>query len=418
MKSDAFYTFLEMEFSTDVKELIRRQGFSSANSLIHSNVHPLDIIQLNSKDPNVILVKQIIAFHQNDDTWIIKPGILYDVNCLMSSLRQAQDKKTSHRSLEGIFVSSNVFDSFPWLKSLIIFCQNQLSSLTEKKSDCLMSFIEHMVENSMKPPNRYRYSDQIEELAFVLNLLSGRQGYEFIRLNLPGAFPSITTLSNRFNENREKISEGQFRFDSLKDYFQSMNVEYAFASEDVTGVVKKVSYDCQSNSFVGFCPTLHSDGFPRSSGLDVPSFYDLENRFMSDPISPFLYIHAIQPIKSHSTHGSPFLLSAYGTDNKFTTSDVINRWLKIFDESLKRGIRIIGFSTDCDARYLRAMRVISNFFAHVPNYDFRKRSNVFTIDLSHRWKWFYLDSTQLFLVFQVTKIILLFYFKTILSRYF
>ncbi len=74
---------------------------------------------------------------------------------------------------------------------------------------------------------------------------------------------------------------------------------------------------------------------------------------------------------------------------------------KIFDESLQRGIRIIGFSTDCDARYLRTMRLTTNYFASLPNFDFRQRSDVFKIKLPNAWNWFYLDSTQLFLVFQV-----------------
>ena len=118
-----------------------------------------------------------------------------------------------------------------------------------------------------------------------------------------------------------------------------------------------------------------------------------------------LNIHAIQPIKSPFSQASPFLLSAYGTDNKFETSHVINRWLKIFDESLERGIRVVGFSTDCDARYLRAMRLVSNFFATLPNYDFRERSDAFKVHLPGNWTWFFLDPTQLFVVLQVANTI-------------
>jgi len=47
------------------------------------------------------------------------------------------------------------------------------------------------------------------------------------------------------------------------------------------------------------------------------------------------------------------------------------------------------------------MRLTTNFFASLPNFDFRQRSDVFKIHLPTEWKWFYLDSTQLFLVFQV-----------------
>lgn len=400
MKSTGFYAFLETEFSMEVKELVRLQGFSSAYSLIHSNTHPLDIVRINSKDSNLIAIKQLVAFHQTDDTWIIKPGIQYDVNCLMAALHRIEQQRTPNESSGGVFVTSDLLDRFPWLNHLIIFCQNQLSSLNRGDLSCLTCFIENIAENLMKQPNRYRYSDQIEEFAFVLYILAGRQGYEFIRLNLPGALPSPTTLSTRFKGNGKKILEGQFRFDSMQDYLRPMSVQYVFAAEDCTRIVKKVSYDRQSNSFVGFCPSIQNDGFPRSS-LDIQSFYDLENKFATEPMSSSLNIHAIQPIKPPFSQASPFLLSAYGTDNKFETSHVINRWLKIFDESLERGIRVVGFSTDCDARYLRAMRLVSNFFATLPNYDFRKRSDAFKVNLPASWKWFFLDPTQLFVVLQV-----------------
>lgn len=62
----------------------------------------------------------------------------------------------------------------------------------------------------------------------------------------------------------------------------------------------------------------------------------------------------------------------------------------------------MGFSTDCDACYLRTMRILTNFFASLQNFDMRKRANVFKVNLPHNWNWFYHDSTQLFVVFQVT----------------
>jgi hypothetical protein len=181
-----------------------------------------------------------------------------------------------------------------------------------------------------------------------------------------------------------------------------MNIKYAFASEDCTGIIQKVSYDRLSNSFIGFTLPLHSNGFPRPSAFRIETFSDLEATFKNETLSSSLNIHAIQPITCQGQHSSPFLISAYGTDNKFDSYDLINRWLKIYDESLQRGVRIIGFSTDCDARYLRTMRLVTNFFASLPNFDFPQRSDVFKVDLPLEWNWFYLDSTQLFLVFQVT----------------
>ena len=47
------------------------------------------------------------------------------------------------------------------------------------------------------------------------------------------------------------------------------------------------------------------------------------------------------------------------------------------------------------------MRLVTNFFASLPNVDLRKRPNVFKGDLPDTWNWFCLDLVQLFVVFQV-----------------
>lgn len=255
----------------------------------------------------------------------------------------------------------------------------------------------------MKSPNRYRYSDEIEQFALVLSILGRRQVYEYARINLPGSLPSLTTLSTIFNQYREQLLEGEFRFDSMKNQFESMKVKYAFAAEDCTSVIRKVCYDGWSNSFVGFCPRLQNDGFPQLSSFAIESLSDLEIAFETESLSSLLNVYAIRPITSESQHSSPFVLSAFGSDNKFQTHHVIARWLKIFDESLKRGIRILGFSSDCDSRYLRTMRLVTNFFASLPNVDLRQSPNVYKVDIPSNWKWFYLDPKQLFLVFQVMK---------------
>ena len=403
LKGDSFYTFLQCTFSPEIKEIARLQGFTSAFSLLHSNRHLLELIQLDSNDPNLIAIKQVAAFRLKNDTWVIKPGIQYDADLLMSALRRMDYKETVNRSDGAILVSSDVLTAFPWLKSLIVFCQNSKMARDQANLICLSSFIENLANNLVKSSNQNRYSTLVEEFAFALSMLGGRQAYEFIRINLPGSLPSITNLSDLYNESREHLIEGAFRFDAMGDHFKAMDVKYAFISEDCTGVVQSVSYDRQSNSFVGFCPPLETDGFPKASSFNFRSFNDLEVVFKTLPRSSLLNIHAIQPITRSGQHSSPFLLSAYGSDNKFDTYDLLSRWLKLFDESLGRGIRLVGFATDCDPRYLRTMRLVTNFFASLPNLDLRKRPHVFNVRTPKKWNWFYLDPTQLFVVFQVNR---------------
>lgn len=401
LKGDAFYNFLETTFSIEIRELARMQGFSSAYSLLHSHKNLLDFIHIDSDDSNLITMKKLAAFHDKNGTWTIKAGVQYNSDLLASALHRTEREKTTIQSDGSILVPAATFSHFPWLKSLVLFCQN--SMLAEDRNDLsfLSLFIENMASNITKSSNHNRYSDLIEQFAYVLYVLGGRQAYEFVRINLPGSLPSPSTLSTLFDEKREQLVEGEFRFDSMASELQPMNIKYAFASEDCTGIIQKVSYDRLSNSFVGFCPPLQNNGCPRLFSFKIESFSDLERKFRTEVLSSLMNIYAIQPIVPQGQRSSPFLLSAFGTDNTFDSYDVLNRWLKIFDDSLQRGIRIVGFATDCDARYLRAMRMATNFFATLPNFDLRKRPNVFQVNLPQNWNWYYLDSTQLFVVFQV-----------------
>jgi len=55
----------------------------------------------------------------------------------------------------------------------------------------------------------------------------------------------------------------------------------------------------------------------------------------------------LQPLPSanDSTIPVPFLLSAYGVINTYTSMDILRRSLFIFNNCLEKNIRIIGFST-------------------------------------------------------------------------
>ena len=66
-------------------------------------------------------------------------------------------------------------------------------------------------------------------------------------------------------------------------------------------------------------------------------------------------IQAICPITLFPPPLPPFLLSTYGTNGKYTAKDVLSRWITIFDLCMGQNIRILGFTSDCDSRNLKAM---------------------------------------------------------------
>ena len=140
-------------------------------------------------------------------------------------------------------------------------------------------------------------------------------------------------------------------------------------------------------------------GTPQSNHHQTDSFTELQQWFKEKQKSTSVNIHMVQTLSSSSSSSptqayTPVLLSAYGVDSTFTTEDVLNRWRWIYEETKKKGIRILGFSTDCDSRYLRSMRITSGFF--ISNIDHRFQTDPVSFEVNiPQWEWFFLSSPQL-----------------------
>ncbi|CAF1343955.1 unnamed protein product, partial [Didymodactylos carnosus] len=53
-----------------------------------------------------------------------------------------------------------------------------------------------------------------------------------------------------------------------------------------------------------------------------------------------------------------------------------------------------------DSKYMRAMRLVSGFFATLPDFKLHQHPNAFKLNLTSKWCWFYLRQEQLFLFLQ------------------
>ncbi|CAF1343197.1 unnamed protein product [Rotaria sordida] len=88
-------------------------------------------------------------------------------------------------------------------------------------------------------------------------------------------------------------------------------------------------------------------------------------------------MHMVQSVVPSA---SPLILSVYESNNKFTTTDISKRWLYIYNQGFIQGIRVIGFSSDGDPRYLRTMRLYIRFFAELPNLNLFKHNDNFACE--------------------------------------
>lgn len=334
------------------------------------------------------------CLHLDDGTIMLKPGLRMDFDRFIRSLHDINDKQKQQK--ETVKQAEDIISLF---KNLVKSYQFNESDDTQDNYSFLFAFMENICNNISKNKNNYRYSDIVQQFAQSLYILRGRNSYEFVRLNLSGALPS-STLNLSLEKAGACIDEAEFRYNALNRHHNSLNYQIAVCSEDSTGVVKKVSYNAATNTFSGFATPLEN-GIPKAGYFKTDSFDVLKEWFENKDKSNYLNVHMMQPLIESKPYTSLFLLAAYGISNTFQAIDILNRWIWIFEKSQESNVRIVAFSTDCDPRYLLAMRLNTGFFAKFTNTTLYNRNDMLKIHLPKDWSgWFFMPSHQLFFCFQ------------------
>ncbi|CAF4855980.1 unnamed protein product [Rotaria socialis] len=174
----------------------------------------------------------------------------------------------------------------------------------------------------------------------------------------------------------------------------------SFKGEKRLDSSRKESYSAATNTFGGFATPLEN-GIPKSGYFKTYSFDVLKEWFDNKDKSNYLNVHMMQPLIESKPYTSPFLLAAYGISNTFKAIDILNRWIWIFETSQESNVRIVAFSTDCDPRYLLAMRLTTGFFAKLTNTPLYNHNNILKIHLPKDWSgWFFMPPHQVLFCFQ------------------
>lgn len=342
---DEFYSFVKLFAGDTVCSILQIQLINSARKLLNiQNV--FEFFQLESEETDVL--KAECCFKLKNGQYVLKPGIETSLSNLIILLKQKLNQEpesilNEDNELQDNYVTNDFIEKHPPLKSLIKWYRQNKSADTNKSNEFLILFIDNLLLNLTQSSNNYRYSDAIKHFSLCLYIIGGRQLYEFVRINLSGAIPSLTLIHELISESNTKLSEAEFKFESV----QQFNSNFGFCSEDTTGVVRRVEYDSSTNSFVGFSTPIR-DGIPLAQHFQADTFEDLKQIYDANETARLLNVHMCQPISTDENPSilpKPVLLSAYGIDNKFTTMDILRRWLYIFQNFLNNGIRIIGFST-------------------------------------------------------------------------
>jgi hypothetical protein len=342
---DDFFSVVKLLAGDSVFNILQIQLINSARKLLNT-ADVFAFFQIESEETDDL--KAECCFKSKTGQYIVKPGVQTSlsnlVKLLKQRLKQEQElilngnNETQHKCITDEFI-----DKHPLLKSLIKYYQLNDSANNNKTNEFLTLFIDNLVFNLTQSSNNFRYTESIKNFATCLYILGGKQSYEFIRLNLPGAIPSLKTIGDLINKSNMTLNEAEFKFESLQQFHSG----FGFCSEDTTGVIRKVEYDSPTNSFIGFTTPL-VDGIPLAQRYQADTFDDLKMIYDTNETARLLNVHMFQSISTEddtTKFPKPFILSAYGVNNKFTAMDILRRWIYIFENCLNKGIRIIGFST-------------------------------------------------------------------------
>lgn len=240
------------------------------------------------------------------------------------------------------------------IKSVPEKCSSSIEQSSIKEfSALLQTLIRTAEQNANKVPTQFRYHEVIKYFAMYIHMVCGKMCYETLSSNLP--LPQSSTVRKHYytikinysvanilfiilivhyiNESKQRVIEGKLRCNELLEYLQNMNAPLiVWLSEDATGVVPKIEYDSTFNQLSGLVlPIDQSTGMPIPQSFLARSSEEIASN-MNKPMSCHVYIVMAQPLKENVP---PFLLLMYGTDNKFKSTDVLQRW-KFIQKELKK----------------------------------------------------------------------------------
>ncbi|CAF3866556.1 unnamed protein product [Rotaria magnacalcarata] len=364
------------------------------------NQSSLSSSQLDSNE--LIPLKKKAGIVLNDGSFIIKKGIMYKVDVFTRSLYRLNEQHLTDsfqhfnsNGSTGLIIPEILVQKFPFLLTLMNYSNFIINSKIDFTFFNIM--MNNIIKNATMDERGYRYDNIIRQFASSLYILGGRAAYEFVRLNIPAFIPSTQVIQASIISSQHYLTEGLFDFLRVRDYFSSKQSTLAFCAEDSTTIVPKITYDSKSNIFIGFSLPLDQNGLRIPSLYSTDSFRQLENWYLNESMAKLLVANLIQPLSYSSGKLSPYLLAAYGTDNTFKATDVISRWRCIYHRCKANGIRLIGFSTDCDSRYLNAMKLSLGFFG---DFIYDGHPDNFKIDVPSSWNWFLMRNKQLFICMQ------------------
>lgn len=250
---------------------------------------------------------------------------------VLSNVKKITDYYPHANTIENLVQENNILRKK--LEEFQLRANIKSTKTTILKSQLLIDL------NELAGKKQKRYSKGLKLYSLYIFLIGGKMMYESLSLEL--GMPSISTIRNTFSGMAEtEIEEGVPRYDLLLDYLKKNHYSMiVYGSEDQTKVKVELKYNGKFNTINGLVSPLDENGFPVK---DTFKFTTIEKTInLVNTFSKAEYVNVIM-IKSLQNNSIPFMLCLYGTNNKFVSEDVTNRWLTVKHELYIRGITLMG----------------------------------------------------------------------------
>lgn len=156
------------------------------------------------------------------------------------------------------------------------------------------------------------------------------------------------------------LPECVMRFDAVSDFLKRKGYKLEIGLfEDGTKIVESIDYDLRTNTLTGLvAPYKEGTGLPVERFFSAKNAQEIYESIKKFPRSSYLQVIMAQP---NDYKAYPMILGYYGSDNRFTRSDVMLRYRYLAKEFSKRGVKVICVGSDGDSKFLAAQRSLVSF---------------------------------------------------------
>ena len=220
------YDFVRRFLGDIEAEIMRVQCIKQARLLLRIP----DVFSFLALECDELLeLKRQACFIVDEVHFVVRSGIRFNIEYFIDLVRsKSLIQSNSSRTNSSTVISSQLSQQSNKTLHETISTFNIEISDRESKS-LVYAFIDNLLKNLNRSKNHYQYNPFVQRFSSALHVLAGTNTYEYLRINLPGAFPTVKAL-DKYNRHLDiRLNECQFRFGSMKKILASIGSNFIFA---------------------------------------------------------------------------------------------------------------------------------------------------------------------------------------------